>query len=82
MRSVNKEYSKVLSGLLMSLLLVACSDTPDALLLSAKDYLAKKDTKAAVIQIKNALQANPNLAEARFILGSTLLESDPVGAET
>jgi len=82
MRSVNKEYSKVLSGLLMSLLLVACSETPDALLLSAKDYLAKKDTKAAVIQIKNALQANPNLAEARFILGSTLLESDPVGAET
>ena len=82
MRSVSKEYSKVLLGLLMSVLLVACSDTPDALLLSAKDYLAKKDTKAAVIQIKNALQANPNFAEARFILGSTLLESDPVGAET
>ena len=41
MRSVSKEYSKVLLGLLMSVLLVACSDTPDALLLSAKDYLAK-----------------------------------------
>ena len=83
MRSVKKESSKVLSALLMSLLLVACGDTPDDLLLSAKDYLAKKDNKAAVIQIKNALQARPDLPEARFLLGSTLLEDgDPVSAET
>jgi putative PEP-CTERM system TPR-repeat lipoprotein len=83
MRSVKKESSKVLSALLMSLLLVACGDTPDDLLLSAKDYLSKKDNKAAVIQIKNALQAKPDLPEARFLLGSTLLiDGDPVGAET
>ena len=83
MRSVKKESSKVLSALLVSLLLAACGDTPDELLLSAKDYLAKKDNKAAVIQIKNALQAKPDLPEARFLLGSTLLEEgDAVGAET
>jgi putative PEP-CTERM system TPR-repeat lipoprotein len=83
MRSVKNESSRVLSALLVSLLLVACGDTPDDLLLSAKDYLAKKDNKAAVIQIKNALQVKPDLPEARFLLGSTLLEDgDRVGAET
>ncbi len=71
------------SLLLVSLLLVACGDKPEAMLASAKDYLAKNDSKAAVIQIKNALQANPDLPEARFLLGSALLDGgDPVGAET
>ncbi|MFZ4625078.1 MAG: XrtA/PEP-CTERM system TPR-repeat protein PrsT [Rhodoferax sp.] len=67
----------------MSLMLGACSDKPEAMLSSAKDYLAKKDNKAAVIQIKNALQVNPDLPEARFLLGSALLDGgDPVNAET
>jgi len=71
------------SVLLVSLLLVACGDKPEVMLASAKDYLAKNDNKAAVIQIKNALQANPDMPEARFLLGSALLEGgDPVGAET
>lgn len=72
-----------LSVLLVSLLLVACGDKPEAMLSSAKDYLAKNDSKAAVIQIKNALQKNPDMPEARFLLGQALLESgDPAGAET
>ncbi len=71
------------SLLLVSLLLVACGDKPEVMLASAKDYLAKNDHKAAAIQIKNALQANPDLPEARFLLGSALLEGgDAVGAET
>lgn len=71
------------SALLVSLLLVACGEKPEAMLASAKDYLAKNDSKAAVIQIKNALQANPDLPEARFLLGSALLDSgDALGAET
>lgn len=75
--------SVALSTLLVSLLLTACGEKPDAMLASAKDYLAKNDSKAAVIQIKNALQSNPDLPEARFLLGGVLLEgSDPVGAET
>ena len=53
----------------------------NAIVLS-KDYLAKNDNKAAIIQLKNALQSNPNHAEARFLLGSALLESgDIAGAE-
>lgn len=72
----------VFSTLLVALLL-GCSEKPEAMLSSAKDYLAKNDSKAAVIQIKNALQSNPNLPEARFMLGTALLNSgDPVGAET
>lgn len=69
--------------LLVSLLFAGCGDKPEATLASAKDYLAKNDSKAAVIQIKNALQINPNLPEARFLLGSALVDSgDPIGAET
>ena len=71
-------------ALLISLVLVACSgDSTEGLMASAKAYLAKNDSKAAIIQIKNVLQKNPNLPEARFLLGTSLLETgDVVGAET
>jgi putative PEP-CTERM system TPR-repeat lipoprotein len=46
---------------------------------SGKALMAKKDTKGAVIQFKNALQKNPQSAEVRLLLGRALLESgDPV----
>ena len=48
--------------------------TPEALVNSAKEYLAKNDRNAAVIQLKSALQKNPDYVEARFLLGKTLLE--------
>ncbi|WPC67676.1 PEP-CTERM system TPR-repeat protein PrsT [Rhodoferax ferrireducens] len=71
-----------LSALLVSMLLAACNDKPEAMLSSAKDYMAKNDNKAAVIQIKNALQSNPDLPEARYLLGAALLDTgDPAGAE-
>ena len=73
----------VLSALTLALLVTACGgDKPETLLASARDYLAKGDGKAAVIQIKNALQKVPDSPEARFLLGKALLRSgDPVGAE-
>ena len=52
--------------------------SPDALVASAKEYLAKNDRNAAVIQLKNALQKNPDLAEARFLLGKALLETGEI----
>jgi len=83
MKFKNSHASTVFAVLLLTLTLGACGDKPEALLSSAKDYMAKKDNKAAVIQIKNALQSNPNLPEARFLLGTALLDGgDPVGAET
>ncbi|WP_263573919.1 XrtA/PEP-CTERM system TPR-repeat protein PrsT [Roseateles oligotrophus] len=66
--------------------MVGCGDQAEnssgALLSSAKSYIEKKDSKAAVIQLKRVLQKNPELAEARFLLGQTLLDSgNAAGAE-
>lgn len=63
--------------------LVGCADeSPEKRVAAAKEYLQKKDTKAAVIEIKNALQANPDLGEARYLLGTTLLaDGNVVAAE-
>lgn len=71
-------------ALALALTLAACGkDDPSAMVGSARDYLAKNDNAAAVIQLKNALQQDPNLAEARLLLGRALLASgDPVGAQT
>jgi len=70
------------SALLLGLLLTACGESPETMLTSAKAYLAKNDNKAAVIQIKNALQKNPDMAEARYLLGKALMDGgDPVGAQ-
>ncbi len=55
-------------------------ESEKTLLASAKGYLEKKDPKAAVIQIKNALQKNPDSGEARYLLGKALLESGDAAA--
>ena len=57
---------------------------PDSgkLLEQARSAIAKKDTEAARIQLKSALQQSPDNAEARFLLGQLLLEGgDAAGAE-
>ena len=66
---------------LAALALVGCADdSPEKRIAAAKEYLQKKDSKAAVIEIKNALQHNPELGEARYLLGSTLLAEGNVAA--
>ena len=53
-----------------------CGDPSEAeLLATAKRQLEKKDANAAVVQLKTAIQKNPQSAEARFLLGRTLFES-------
>jgi cellulose synthase operon protein C len=48
---------------------------------TAKASLEKNDTRAAIVSLKAALQANPNSGEARFLLGSALLDTgDAVAA--
>lgn len=70
-------------GLAVALLISACGRSdPQDLVASARDYLGKGDVPAAVIQLKNALQEQPALGEARLLLGQALLlEQDPAGAE-
>ncbi len=67
---------------LATALLVACGGAADKdYMASARSYLDKGDHKAAVIQLKSALQRDPKSAEARYLLGKSLLEvGDVAGA--
>lgn len=70
--------------LLSSAALLGCGEDkdPTALIASARGYLEQNDPKAAAIQLKNALQKSPDLAEARVLLGRALLDQgDVVAAE-
>src|SRR5439155_10502605 len=69
----------VVGVLLVVALSAGCAkDTPDALVASAKEYLAKNDPKAAIIELRNAVQKKPDFGEARFLLGKTLLDGGDV----
>jgi len=74
---------RLLTGLAAVVLVSGCfGNSPEKLLGSAKDYLAKSDYNAAVIQLKNVLQAAPENSEARLLLGGALLrQRDFVSAE-
>lgn len=66
-------------------LVMACTDpTMESLnsLNSAKKYITENNPRAAAIELKNALQADPQNAEARYELGMVNLKiGDAAGAE-
>ena len=73
---------KLIAALTLGLLLAACGDSPEKMMTSARGYLAKGDVNAATIQLKNALQKKPDLAEARLLFGQILFDGgDMLGAE-
>jgi len=82
-----KTRTSIISGLISAAFLATLAggcggESPESMLASGKSFLAKNDNKAAIIQLKNALQINPNLGEGRFLLGKALLENgDFAGAE-
>ena len=63
--------------------LVGCRSggTEADLTASARSYLEKKDHRAAIIQLKNVLNQNPDAVEARMLLGQALLmDNEPAAA--
>lgn len=83
MKSLNTSFSRLSGALILAGVLVACSNQdPQALMAAAREHMQKNDHAAAIIELKNALQAQNDLPEARLLLGQALLENgDPVGAE-
>ena len=66
---------RLLAACATVLALVACGQgSPAKLMSSAKEYLAKGDKNAAVIQLKNLIQQTPDDGEARLLLGQTQLD--------
>ena len=63
--------------------LAACGDdSPEKHIATARQHLERGDRKAAVIEVKNALQKKNDNTEARLLLGQVLLESGDIrGAE-
>ncbi|MBK7793959.1 MAG: PEP-CTERM system TPR-repeat protein PrsT [Betaproteobacteria bacterium] len=70
----------LVAGALSALLVAGCGQSPEQMLASAKEYLGKNDRPAAIIQLKNALQENPNLAEARLLLGKSQFQAGDIAA--
>lgn len=68
--------------LVVAAALVACGGKDvDELVASGRTHLDKGDAKTAIVELKQALQAKPEAAETRFLLGQALLASgDPVSA--
>ncbi len=51
------------------------TQTAESLVAEARQYQQKGDNKAAIIQLKNALQKSPDNVDARFLLGQVYLAS-------
>lgn len=87
MPSMIKKRTSVamISGAIALMLgLGACSKTQSSekLIADAKQYQQKGDNKAAVIQLKNVLQKDPDNKDARYLLGAIYNQAgDPVSAE-
>ncbi len=63
------------------LTLAACLEkSADDYVASAKRYISKKESAAATIELRNAIQKSPKHPEARFLLGTVLLEQGAPGA--
>jgi putative PEP-CTERM system TPR-repeat lipoprotein len=73
------------AGLMAAAGLWGCGDsgpTAEEHLQKAREYIAKTDLRASVIELQNAIQKDPKRAEARVLLGTAHLKlGDAVSAE-
>lgn len=77
--SVKPIYSALLLALLATSILQGCDSSPNLseqeYIQRAKNFEDKGDLKASVIELKNALQKNPDNPQARLLLGEIYLKS-------
>jgi len=80
----NRSLNRKAIAVALAMVLSACgSSTPASYVASARTYLAKNDYPAAIIELKNALKADPNQADARLLLAKALIDGgNPRDAET
>lgn len=71
--NINARTRLAMAALCAALIAGCGGDNPEKLLASAKAFVEKRDFNAAVIQLKTILQKQPDNAEARYLLGTTLL---------
>ena len=71
-----KITAAIISGTMLFMGMTACgkTQTSETLVNEAKQYQQKGDNKAAIIQLKNALQKNPDDVDARYLLGTSYNE--------
>ncbi len=81
-RGCTRRPCRLLIGVLAAgLLLAACNGRDfDSYMRSGRDYLARHDIHAAMIQFKNAVQARPADAQARYLLGDSLRQAGDLDA--
>jgi putative PEP-CTERM system TPR-repeat lipoprotein len=69
------EFMRVLAVLMALSLLYACAkQTSEQHLDAARQFIESGDTQSAVVELKNAIQKDPQSAEARFELGQLYVE--------
>ncbi len=66
-------YKMVIAGF-FSLLLTGCNKSAEEHFIQAEGYLEQNDHPSAIIELKNAIQKSPELADARILLGRLYLE--------
>ncbi len=81
---VTKQLTTTMSAILLAAALVACNRPQDTqiLLADAKHYRQTGEIKAAIIQLKNVVQREPDNAQARILLAEVYIDAgDAVSAE-
>ena len=84
LHSIPRATTLAVAALVLTLAAAGCHRSGDvaSLMAAAQRYHAQGDSRAAIIELKNLLQANPNHGDARSLLGELYLEQgDPVSAE-
>lgn len=79
-----KKISLINLFIVVALSITACGNTKDTetLIAEAKQYQQSGDNNSAIIQLKNAIQQEPNNREARFLIGVSYTETgDALSAE-